>query len=390
MKTKNGKKVAFIATVYRHLEAFHLPYIQLLQEKGYEVHAYGAPDHGKDGVLNNNVICHDMKFKRNPFHPDNLKVLQELVKSFKEENFQLIHIHTPVAGILGRIAAKLAKVPHVMYTAHGFHFFTGAPISYWLIYFPMEKIMAKWTDYLITINEEDFNRANNFKVRKAIHYIAGIGVETNKFALKNEIEVQREKRIELQLKEDDFVILCVAELNNNKNQRQLIEAIYKINEKYKNVKCLLVGTGEDEQSIQEFIDQLKLEKIVHLLGFRRDIQELLAASDVVTLLSKREGLPKALLEALAASKPVVATNVRGNRDLVVDGDNGYLVPVSDIEATANAFIKILEDPIRRKKMGKTSKEIVKKYDLRETLSEMENIYNEALGFNEKSVEEKTI
>ncbi|RAS84342.1 hypothetical protein A3863_24385 [Priestia endophytica] len=390
MKTKSGKKVAFIATVYRHLEAFHLPYIQLLQEKGYEVHAYGAPDHGKDGILNNNVICHDMKFKRNPFHPNNLKVLQELVKSFKKENFQLVHFHTPIAGILGRIAAKQAKVPHVLYTAHGFHFFTGAPISYWLIYFPMEKIMAKWTDYLITINQEDFNRANKFKVRRATHYIAGIGVETNKFTLKNEIEVRKEKRMELQLKENEFVILCVAELNGNKNQRQLIESIYKIKEKYENVKCLLVGTGEDAQSLQEFIDQLKLKENVHLLGFRRDIPELLAASDVVTLLSKREGLPKALLEALAASKPVVATNVRGNRDLVVDGHNGYLVPISDVESTVNAFVKILDNPIRMKKMGTVSKEIVKKYDLGEILSEMEFIYNKALEFNEKNVKKKTI
>lgn len=377
-----NRKIAFVATVYRHLEAFHLPFIRLLQNKGYEIHAYARPDHGKDGVLKNNVICHDIPFQRSPFHWDNLKALKELTSSFRKEKFQLIHVHTPVAGILGRIAAKQAKIPYVMYTAHGFHFFNGAPLHYWLLYYPVERMMARWTDSLITINEEDFRRANKFNVRKDVHLVPGVGVETKQFVLNNEIEVRKHKRNELQLSEKDFVILCVAELNDNKNQKQLIEAVHVLSKKYNNIKCLIVGIGESHQFLQDMVNQLQLNKIVHFLSFRRDIPELLAASDVVTLLSKREGLPKALLEALAASKPIVATNIRGNRDLVADGVNGYLVPVSDVEATVKALTKLINDPLKIQQMGYKSKEIVKRYDLEEVLLQMEQIYNQALKFVE--------
>lgn len=136
-----NKKIAFVATVYRHLEAFHLPFIDMLQQKGYEVHAYAFPDHGKQGVLRAKVICHDIPFQRSPFRKENIKAFKMLFYSFKNERFDMIHVHTPVVGILGRWVAKMAGVPCVMYTAHGFHFFSGAPILNWLLYYPAER----WT-----------------------------------------------------------------------------------------------------------------------------------------------------------------------------------------------------------------------------------------------------
>ncbi|MGE7636519.1 glycosyltransferase family 4 protein [Peribacillus frigoritolerans] len=376
---KKRAKVAFVATVYRHLEAFHLPYMKLLQEKGYEIHAYGSLDDGKVGVLNNDVICHDIDFKRNPFDWHNLKAFLELVKSFKKEEFQLVHFHTPVASIIGRIAAKLAKVPTVMYTAHGFHFFKGAPRLHWGVYYPIEKLMSRWTDYLITINEDDFNLANKFNIRKEIYFVAGVGVDTVQFSIKKDFEIIEQKRNSLFLNENDFVILCVAELNDNKNQRQLIEAVQKLRQKYNYVKCLLVGVGESDQSLRELVDKLQLNEIIHFLGFRKDIPELLAISNVVTLLSKREGLPKALMEGLAASKPIIATDVRGCRDLVINGDNGYLVPISDVKLTVNAFQNLLDNRIKAQEMGKKSREMASKYDLQQILSEMEQIYMKALN-----------
>lgn len=158
-----SRKIAFVATVYRHLEAFHLPFMNLFLKKGCEVHAYASPDHGKNGVLKAGIICHDVSFQRTPFHINNVKALFKLYQSFKKEYFDIIHVHTPVAGILGRWAAKIVGIPCVMYTAHGFHFFSGAPILNWLLYYPAERWTAKWTDYLITINDEDYQRAKIFR-----------------------------------------------------------------------------------------------------------------------------------------------------------------------------------------------------------------------------------
>lgn len=382
MNNKKYKKVAFIATVYRHLEAFHIPFIKLLQDKGFEVHAYGALDFGKEGLLRNNVICHDIPFKRNPFHLKNSKALIALVKSFEKEEYEMVHFHTPVASIIGRIAAKIARIPYVIYTAHGFHFFEGASKISWLLYYPLEKVMARLTDALITINNEDFKRAKNFRVRDKVYFVPGVGVETKEFAFENEAKIKQNKRAELGLSDTDFVIVCVAELNDNKNQNQLIEAVQVLTRKYNEVKCLLVGVGESEQALKDKVKSLNLNNTIQLLGFRNDIPELLAAGDVIALLSKREGLPKALMEALAASKPIVSTDIRGSRDTVVDGVNGYLVPVSDVTATVNVFNALLSAPSELEKMGKQSKKMSFKYDLNNILFEMYHIYKKALKIEE--------
>ncbi|MDR0169666.1 glycosyltransferase family 4 protein [Bacillus paranthracis] len=373
------RKVAFVATVYRHLEAFHIPYIKFLQEKGFEVHAYGAPDHGKDGIVEIGVVCHEIPFSRNPMNRDNIRALKELTNSFKKEGFDLIHVHTPVASIIARIAAKKAKVPRVIYTAHGFHFFDGAPLINWMIYYPVERIMARYTDTIVTINEEDFKRAQSFSVRDSIQFVPGVGVNTKQFILHNESEIQLLKRNELKLNEKDFVILCVAELNDNKNHKQLLEAMNILRHKYENIKCLIVGMGEDYQSLQDEVNQLDLNKIVKFLGFRKDIVELLAISSVVTLFSKREGLPKALLEALAAAKPIIATDVRGNRDLVIDGKNGYLVPVSDVNKTVQAFEKLIDKSVDALEMGNASLALANKYDLDTIMCQMDKIYTKSVN-----------
>jgi glycosyltransferase involved in cell wall biosynthesis len=379
------RKVAFIATVYRHLEAFHLPFINLLQQKGCEVHAYASPDHGKVRVQKNHVICHDVPFRRSPFHPENVKAFKMLHQSFKEERFDLIHVHTPIAGILGRWAAKMAGIPCVMYTVHGFHFFKGAPFLNWLLYYPVERWTARWTDYLITINDEDYQRAKRFPVRKEVLYVPGVGVDTSWFQFSNEAEVRRQKRQELGIHERDFVILSVAELNENKNITQLIDAVNHMKKSYGkelrtfSVKCLLAGDGDDREHLMKKAEELDLGRMMAFLGFRKDIPELMAASDVVALLSKREGLPKALLEALAAGKPIVTTDVRGNRDLVEDGVNGYVVKVGNVPKTAEAFMKMLKDENKRIQMGETNRKKAKKYDLTNILVQMEKIYDKALS-----------
>lgn len=375
MRNGNNKKVAFVATVYRHLEVFHLPYIKSLQKMGFEVHAYGNIDNGKESLIDNGVICHDIAFKRNPFKISNLTIIKRMIKSFTEESFCFVHFHTPVASIIGRIAAKIAKVPYVIYTAHGFHFFKGAPIHYWLMYYPVEKLMARWTDCLITINEEDYKVAQNFKVRDYVKYVPGVGVE--KLDIENSEEIIKGKKKEFDITEENFVILCVAELNKNKNHMQLIDSMEKLVVDFPNIKCLIAGEGEDKEKLINITYQKRLEKNILFLGYRRDITELMLMCDVVTLLSKREGLPKALLEALTLSKPIVATNVRGSKDLVENEVNGYLVEVDDMDGTFKAFKRLVEREQDLEELGKNSGSKSDIYQLQEVIKEVQKIYGRA-------------
>ncbi|PFA34905.1 glycosyltransferase family 1 protein [Bacillus cereus] len=370
-------KVALVATVYRHIEAFHIPFIKMLQRKGYEVHVYAHVDSSKGNVASNGVICHDISIERSPYNLNNVRAYYQLLKSFREEKFVMAHMHTPMGGVLGRLAAKKANVSHTVYTAHGFHFFKGAPLVNWLVYYPMEKFLARYTDFLVTINKEDFKRAQNFKVKKEIEYVPGVGVETSKFHPK--ACIRERKRAELGINQDDFVILCVAELNENKNQVQLINSVKELSNKYENIKCLLVGVGEKQEEYKEMVASLKLHNHILFLGFRDDIPELMSAADTVTLLSKREGLPKALLEALSASKPLVVTDVRGNRDLVKDGFNGYVVNVSDIEGTVLAFESLITNSQMKKIFEKRSREMSKEYELEMIKRYMESLYDKTLN-----------
>ncbi|OES44982.1 glycosyltransferase family 4 protein [Domibacillus iocasae] len=376
-QTAAKPKVAFVASVYRHLAAFHKPYMEWFQHQGFEVHAYGQQDIGKEEVQNTGVICHDIPFQRSPFQLDNVRALKELTKSFQEELFQVVHVHTPVASVLGRIAAKKSNVPTVFYTAHGFHFFKGAPLKNWLTFYPVERLMAKYTDYLVTINEEDFRRAKRFPVKKEVLFVKGVGVDRQVYEsgrLSGQLKL--EKRQELGIGADEFVIICVAELSERKNQMQLIEALGKMR-KDGPVKCLLVGNGESEEKLKAMVDQLNLKKTVQFLGFRRDVPDLIEIADTVTLLSKQEGLPRAIMEALAAAKPVVVTDVRGNSDLVIHGENGYAVELGNIDATVRAFESLMNSRDQLNKMGKKSRELSEEYDTVRIAKHMEKIYKKA-------------
>lgn len=371
-------KIAFVATVFRHLEAFHLPFMQMLQEEGHEVHAYAAPDIGRNAVIHCNVICHNIPFCRNPYHVKNISAIRDLFKSFRQEQFQLVHVHTPVAGLITRIAAKLAKVPCVMYTAHGFHFFKGSSFINWLLYYPLERILAGWTDYLITINKEDYVNSLYFPVRKKKVLVPGVGVDTSRFSVINADLIRNQKREEIGLKKEDFVIIFVAELNENKNQIQIIETMKHLQSRYGFVKCLLVGDGDKKFFLAQEIKQMGLEHCVYLLGFRRDIPELYACSDVMTLLSKREGLPKSLMEAMAAGKPIVTTDVRGNRDLVKHGENGFIVSIGDVVATIQSVENLIHNRALGNQMGITNKKLVREYELPLIVEVMRSIYMDGL------------
>ncbi|REE57521.1 glycosyltransferase involved in cell wall biosynthesis [Paenibacillus taihuensis] len=379
----NTKKAAYIATVYSHLSVFHVPFMNMLKSQGYEVHAYASPDHCKKDVKQAFIACHDIPFSRNPLSWNNVKALGQLVKRFKEEQYDLIHVHTPNASVVCRIAAKLAGCQtSVVYTAHGFHFFKGAPLLNWLLYYPVERLLSRWTDVLITINQEDYERARKFPVRGKAVYIPGVGVDVSSYR-NTDIRKLQTLREELGLTGEEFVVLSVAELNRNKNLEQLIHAIHEMTQLGAPIVGLLAGVGNREPQLRALVKQLNLEQNIMFLGFRRDIPDLIHVADTCVLMSEREGLPKVLLEAMSAGKPMVVTDIRGNRELVDQDSNGYKVPVGDTVATAGALFKLFLNPKLRAEMGRRSWEKAATFDMRNIMNELKYVYAERIPFPEQ-------
>lgn len=345
------KKVLFVATVVKlHIMVFHIPYLEWFKKNGYEVHVAARNDYdNKDECII--PFCdrfHDLPFERSPIRKNNLQVYKDLKNIIDTEQYEIIHCHTPMGGAIGRLAARSArkKGTKVIYTAHGFHFFKGAPLVNWLAYYPAERWLAKYTDVLITINTEDYEIAKKFKVNR-IEYVPGVGIDTDKF--KN-IEVNRtEKRESLGVSEDDFMIISVGELNKNKNHQVIIRAIAKLrNEKIKYVLC---GQGPLETELRELAKELDVENQVKFLGFRKDVPDLMKVADLFAFPSYREGLSLSLMEAMASGLPVVCSEIRGNTDLIEDGKGGYLVEPSDVEGFAKYIKELIEDSRLKSEFG---------------------------------------
>jgi glycosyltransferase involved in cell wall biosynthesis len=374
---KDSKSIVFLATVNSHIYHFHIPFMKHLRMKGYDVEAAAAPIYGfKKNIEEEDFVFHSIPFSRNPFHPMNFVAFFKLFRLLKKNNYRLIHTHTPVASFFGRFAAKLAGVPSVLYTAHGFHFFDGAPKKNWLLYYTAERLVARYTDALLVMNQEDFENGKKlgFVPGESLFLVHGVGVDVEKFS---QVQEDKEIREELNISNDAVVVTCIAEFNQNKNHDFLLDAWYEISKRKKNIKLFLVGDGDLVKEMREKVKYNK-ESSVFFLGKREDIPRILKESDINVLVSKREGLPRSIMEAMASGKPVIATDIRGNRDLIHDGVNGYLVKLGDVEGLANSIIKLAEDDDLRKQMGKKAQEIIKAYSLENVLVEMAEIYDKFL------------
>lgn len=367
------KRVLFAASVYFHFAAFHKPFMRLLQDMGYEVHAAANPEHGgKQEIEKMGVICWDIPFSRSPYQLSNLKAIKLLMNLFDQYYFDLIHVHTPVASFLVRYTAKKCKQGVVLYTAHGFHFYKGAPIQNWLIYYTAEKLARRWTDGLIVMNKEDYRNGQRlgFKENESLFFAHGVGVSLDQYSVNGDVNV----REQLGIKKNDVVVTYIAELNHNKNHLFLLRNWKKILQYHSNVHCLIVGKGEKEKELKKYVEQNHLENI-HFLGFRNDIPIILSNSDIVTLLSFREGLPRCVMEAMASRKPLVVTNIRGSRDLVKHGVNGFVVDLEDDQSLIESFVKLINDKKLREQMGQASLNEVQPYSLTNVLHEMQRIYS---------------
>ena len=368
-------KVLFIAHVENHLLNFHQPFFNFFRSNGWQVHVAANTGKRREELDRLGVVCHHLAFARSPFSLANIGAFRQLRQIMEQERFALVHVHTPVGAFLGRLAARLTATKPVVYTVHGFHFYQGSPVRNWLLYYPFERLAARWTDELVTINREDYELAKRLplRVKGAVSLLGGVGLDLQQYFC-HENGVRRKMRDSLGFKADDLLLLFVGEFMAGKNHLQSFRALQELALERENIFLLLAGEGEYEQELRALVKNLGIIERVRFLGFRRDIPDLLCASDICLLTSLREGLPRAVMEAMAAGKPVVATDIRGSRDLIADGENGFLVPVGNAERTAEAVRKLAADWELRVRMGKAGREMVKVYALERVLAEMEQVY----------------
>ena len=376
MNTEN--KVLFVASIDRHILSFHTPYLKLFKDEGYEVH---VASNGTE-IIPFVDKKYNVEFERSPFKTSNIKAYFHLKRIIEENNYDLIHCHTPMASALTRIAARAArqKAIKVVYTAHGFHFFKGAPLKNWLIYYPIEKILSKYTDCIITINSEDYKTAinKNFKARKIV-FVNGVGVDLEKYPPRTfeQKSLMREKYCYSQ---DDFILFFAAELSYRKHQDLLINAVNLLKKSIPNIKLLLAGSGPLEKQYKEQTALLGLDSNVKFLGYRKDVKNYLILSDIAVASARQEGLPVNLMEAMATGLPLVVTDARGNRDLVVEGENGLINDLYDQVGFANSIEKLYKNKNLREFFGQQNIKLVRKYSIKNVLQEMKTIYREVLNF----------
>ena len=299
---------------------------------------------------------------RSPFSKGNIKAIRQIREIVKNGSYDVVHCHTPVASICTRIACRPFKKKglKVFYTAHGFHFFNGASLKNWLLFYPVEKICSRWTDVLITINHEDYDRAQKkLKAQKTV-YVPGVGIDINKFCVSgtNLSQTRNEKRQELGIPNDAIVLISVGELSHRKNHTVVFDALHILSDPL--YYYVVAGEGSLHNKLKNKVQKLHLEDNVCFLGYRTDICELLTASDIFVFPSFHEGLPVALMESMASGIMVIASDIRGINDLISNGVNGKLFAPEDAVMLAE-LIKSYNPESDRDERLKINKKILSQF-----------------------------
>lgn len=370
-------KVLVAVHLGRHFRIFGQSDYKVLLDMGHEVHIAANFNSEIDQFDHPNVIKHQIDFDRNPFSKNNLTALNQLKKLLNGEKFDFIHCQSPSGGAITRLAAKgvRRKGTKVLYTAHGLHFFEGAPKKNWLIYYNVEKFLSKYTDCIITINNEDYNLAKEKLRAKDVRHIHGVGIDLDKFKPQNN-ENKLMLRKEYGYNENDFILIYVGELSYRKNQDMAIEAISKLKDKIPNIKLLLVGTGDLKDEYENKVKQLCINEYVEFLGYRNDISNLMSLSDMAISTSRQEGLPVNIMEAMATGLPLVVTDCRGNRDLVKSGINGYVVGLEKLDNFIESIEMIFNNIEIKQKFSNNNFLLIKMFSVKSIQSEMSQLYSQ--------------
>lgn len=371
-----------VTTIPETIEAFLLPLVRHMRARGWQVD-------GAAGGVQGNAACvaafdavHDVPWSRNPVNLDNVRAWRAIRKVVAMGGYDVVHVHTPVAAFVTRLAVRgLTEPPALIYSAHGFHFHAGGHPLKNALFKGLEKLAGPWTDRLVTMNGEDFDAAKRLRLvpPERLALIPGIGFDIDGFLARIPADVSREAtRSELGLQSTAFVLIMVAELNDNKRQLDAIEAVVRLRAGGLDARLLLVGAGPMREALEKRVANLGLEAAVQFLGYRRDVPTLLRAADALLLLSEREGLPRSVMEAMALGVPVVGTDIRGTRDLL-EGGAGQLVAVGDVDGIVEAVRRIAHDPEVAARATRSARTKVQAYSLEEVLAAYDTMYERALA-----------
>lgn len=356
-----------------------------LVENGFEVHAVCTADEYTDQLAKDNIFFHDVKIDRSINPLGNLKSIIEMIKVFKKVKPEIVHVHTPVAAVLGRIAAKIAGVPHVIYTAHGFYFHDGMSKAKYKLFFTIEKYIGRFfTDHIFTQSKEDFDLAvqNEFlKNNNYLHISNGIDLD-NQFNLSNINNTEMmELKEQLNIQENDIVFTFLGRMVKEKGIIELLEAFKILSSENQNVKLLCMGSMPDSErdgSVGELLKNYDNNQIA-FLGQVSSPEKYYALSDVFVLPSYREGMPRSIIEAMAMKNAIIATDIRGSREEVSHKENGYLVEVQNIPQLLEAMRHLTNHPEKIESMKEAGyKKTLAEYDEQLVVSKQLEVFNEIL------------
>lgn len=376
------KKMLMMATTAAMIEQFNKNNILILLDMGYEVHVAGNFEKGnpisqerleafKKWLEERNCKWFNIPSTRKPTDYNNVRAYKQVVSLIKQYNYNFIHCHTPIGSVIARCAAHKTHTP-IIYTAHGFHFYKGAPIKNWLIYYPVEKFFSRWTDLLILITKEDYERAKSFKAGKVV-YVPGVGIDLDEFnkeennngdcsdeARESQVDLSKEHviRSEFGIPTDAKLLLSVGEVNKNKNHKLGIEALARL--KDKNVYYVICGQGHMMDTYEKLTQKLGVSDRVIFAGYRTDVIQFYNEADIFLFPSLREGLSVAMMEAMAMGIPVICNKIRGNVDLIDDYSDGILID-NTIEKTSEAIKKLCYDDDLRNSIIKSEKNKIQQF-----------------------------
>ena len=387
------KKVLMTASVPSMIGQFNMDNLHLLKEMGYQVHvACNFQDRSvwsekriaqfQKTMYENGIQCKQIEFSRSPFSfSRHIRSYQKLCADMRKEKYTFVHCHTPVAAAITRLAAVKTGT-RVLYTAHGFHFYRHAPWWNWILYYPLERVLSYRTDILLTMNREDLRLARRYLCAKETDYIPGIGIDTEKFLLskgvmhskKEQERFREEKRKQLGLRKEDIVLLSVGELSKRKNHRMVLEALSQI--QGTQIRYVICGRGDKEQALKNEAAHRGLSEKVIFAGYRSDVEEFYQMADLFVFPSIQEGLPVALMEAMASSIPCLASDIRGNTDLLASMADTCLFPLDKPKIFLEKMEALIGNPQLRERVQKKNLEEIKKFDRKRVNRQMKFIYEQ--------------
>jgi glycosyltransferase involved in cell wall biosynthesis len=349
---------------------FLLPLMRAQRAAGFDVHLACAPGEYVAGIIEEGFPVYPIPFERSFNLLAHARAYRRLVRLFKAHRFTVMHAHTPIAAMIARPAARRCGIPLVLYTAHGFYFHEGMRPQVRAAHVWLEKTAQRFADYLFTQSTEDLETA----------VLEGIAPEGRAMAIGNGVDVEKFHREnwrpdELQRLRDEFgltltdgpLVIMIGRLVREKGYFEFLEALSILKRHFPRLRALLIGDAlrsdhdDSARAIRQESRDLGLEDKVIFTGLRSDVSRLLALGDIFCLPSWREGMPRSVIEAMAAGLPVVASSIRGCREEVLDGKTGYLVPVRDGQALARALGRLAGDETLRQEMGEAGRRRADEY-----------------------------